>query len=152
MLEVKEHKCKVHYKGWKARYDEWVPLHSQRLVKPASPVSSADPAVVDGGGSASVVEVQPEVIMEAIFSFVHICSPIYHDLPLSVSWVCLVGRVVWLSAVWMLGETRRDKVGLVEMCTGPFLVVLYKDMLFFALGVVVDFMQMWHVLVLTMRL
>ena len=30
---VKEGKCKVHFKGWKAQYDEWLPLDSQCLMR-----------------------------------------------------------------------------------------------------------------------
>ena len=39
VLAVKEEMFKVHFKGWKARYDEWLTYDSQRLVKLASVVS-----------------------------------------------------------------------------------------------------------------
>ena len=31
-MAVKGNECKVHFIGWKARYDEWISLNSARLV------------------------------------------------------------------------------------------------------------------------
>ena len=38
-MAVKDEMFKVRFKGWKARYDEWLPHGSQRLVKSTSVVS-----------------------------------------------------------------------------------------------------------------